>query len=319
MPNLDLEPDILFRFSLRKKDLDKEFVNKYFTLLVGQYKTMNPTRFADNPEALAEAKKIADIYENDITQITWEKIYRFELAILKLEPYESLCRKAWILREEYDEIATADEKKQYAASNPPKADPADKDNESKLRADLVKIQEELNWAYTVLWVQEDYRSSSTKIIAIVALIVMLLFGLMAEYEVKWDLVSAFLLPNVFMAGMLGGCVSTLRRIQAAKFASSSDLDLVELERGKWSIYCSPLLGGIFAAILCALFAGGLLEGTLFPKFKHDGELLFGCFSLECVEGAKLMVWSFIAGFAEELVPDRLDKLARSGKADKDGK
>jgi hypothetical protein len=74
--------------------LDNEFARKYFTLLLSQYRTMS--KKVDDPAASAEAERIAKVF---VTEMTWELIYGFEQAILKLEPLETLCRKAWILRE----------------------------------------------------------------------------------------------------------------------------------------------------------------------------------------------------------------------------
>jgi len=304
MPNDNTAQHRLIGRNPKRGDLDHEFAQKYFTLLVGQYKTMN--KKMDDPAARAEADRIVQIVAD---QVTWEEIYSFELAILKLEPLESLCRKAWILREEYQEIANSAERTQYEASNPPKPDPATV-KEPELRADLVRIQEELNWAYIVLWIQEEFRSKLTTRILWLSLWVATIFAAIMVTAIRYDAVAELNLATVAFAGIVGGFISTLRRIQTSKLDGNSDLNLIELERGQGSIYISPFLGAVFAVVLYVLFASGLLQGALFPEFPKDGVLYGFATSLHGFDQAKLLIWSFIAGFAEQFVPDRLDELSK---------
>jgi hypothetical protein len=293
----------------QKRDSDTEFAQRYFTLLVGQYRIMS--RKVDDPQALAEAEEIAKI---PVPEITWEQIYRFELAILMLQPFEALRRRAWILREEYQEVASPLEYAEYIKSNPP--DPNDpKVIEADLRSDLVRIQEELNWAYTILWVEEEFRSKLTRSVIGVTLCGIAVFaGCLA---ISGGFSTRLTLLAVIFGGMVGGCVTTVRRIQKAELQGNADLNLITLERGRLSIYLSPFLGGVFSVVLYLLFASGYIKSGLFPDFTSNGELLYGIFpSLQGTELAKLLVWSFIAGFAEQFVPDRLSQLIKEGEEDK---
>ena len=71
----------------------------------------------------------------------------------------------------------------------------------------------------------------------------------------------------------------------------------------------------FAFLLYLVFMGGLLSGGLFPEFpsrtKDFGSI--NGFVLEVNPGtnadfAKLLVWSFVAGFSEKFVPNLIAKL-----------
>jgi len=304
-----------WRQKLKGDSLDVDFARKYFTLLVGQYKTLDKP--IDNPVAKAEAEAIIQI---PAREVSWEHIYRLELAILKLEPLETLCRKAWILREEYGEVANETEKARYAASNPPDPDPATVKAEE-LRADLVKIQEELNWAYLVLWVYEEFRSRLTRRLVLVTAAVGIVFGFLLDGPLDLRVWLGFsttaknpTLLTVAFAGMIGGLISTLRRVQITKLDGNSDLSLIELEKGQGSIYISPFLGAAFAVVLYVMFASGLLQGDLFPKFDFSNGIPIYGFAVELngLDQAKLLIWSFLAGFAEKFVPDRLDELSKRG-------
>ncbi|MBX3564557.1 MAG: hypothetical protein KF730_08280 [Sphingomonas sp.] len=72
-----------------------------------------------------------------------------------------------------------------------------------------------------------------------------------------------------------------------------------------SIFAAQVLGGVFAGMLTLMFVGGLVQGSLFPTFRAARwyELFF-----DVPSWAKLMVWTFIAGFSERFVPDLLTRL-----------
>src|SRR5262249_30607882 len=112
---------------------------------------------------------------------------------------------------------------------------------------------------------------------------------------------------------------------------------------------SPLYGGIFASLLFILFAAGLLQGSAFPKIEtatglqvletatdkptatasptpdrrtdtqrtgilHVKDFLKETGPSDGVSFPFLMIWSFIAGLAERLVPDTLNRLVAKNEA-----
>jgi len=265
----------------------------------------------DNKAAKEEAESVI---KTEPEELGWDDLYRLELAIIKLEPAELLRRRAWILRNEYKEMASAEEYKDYLASNPPKAENnADPDE---LRADLVHLQEELNWRYIVVWILEAFRSYILRRLVGATLFIVTLAaaamypGFVVAFVGSWTDLNLPFVMAIIIPGIVGGLISTVRSVQAVKLDHNADLDLSQLQQGNTSIYLSPFLGGIFALLLFCLFAGGFLTGSLFPKVEMDSLLISGLGQLDFKEVAKVIVWSFIAGFAEKLVPDRLDQLAQ---------
>jgi hypothetical protein len=83
----------------------------------------------------------------------------------------------------------------------------------------------------------------------------------------------------------------------------------------------PVIGAIAAVVLYMIFAGHLVQGDLFPKIDCQdkskctgglGSLLIAFFGpVEPPDFAKVVVWSFIAGFSERLVPNMLDALSKT--------
>jgi hypothetical protein len=98
---------------------------------------------------------------------------------------------------------------------------------------------------------------------------------------------------------------------------------MELEHGRYVVMSAPLFGAIFAVILYLLFVSGYVSGDLVPKFlpsaDSTGALRFREFMdraqpLAVQDVGKVLIWSFLAGFAERLVPDALDRLVARQQA-----
>ena len=173
----------------------------------------------------------------------------------------------------------------------------------------------------------DYLFFSTA--AVVAALIVLIFfpGLIyASFGWKSAPISIFLL--VIMAGTLGAFFSALLRLYEVKNLPAVLYEgAVSLDRGSLFIYTltPALIGGIAAAILYLVFQSGLLQGSPFPAMGCPdagrpaaenscvglGALLGSYGPKTPADFARAILWGFIAGFAERLVPDLLGNLAQS--------
>lgn len=149
--------------------------------------------------------------------------------------------------------------------------------------------------------------------ALVVLILLIVCGaFFALYSPKGWMINAPI--AAFSAGVIGGFVGLQRRL---KMMSDDDLTLLA---NSWVYVClSPLVGGILAVVLYVLFISELISSDLFPKFIPDikessTEVLVHkgfseIFAVHCdsVDYAKMMFWSFIAGFSERFVTDIISK------------
>ena len=137
-----------------------------------------------------------------------------------------------------------------------------------------------------------------------------------------------LLPVIALAGALGAFFSMLMRLynfeDLPKVLVSDDLDGLPTTHLVIYSLVPAVVGAIAATVLYMLFASGLLKSELFPAFAcKKGENACNTFAMligewspnQATDYAKSIVWGFIGGFAERLVPDALQTLSQSAKKD----
>ncbi len=102
------------------------------------------------------------------------------------------------------------------------------------------------------------------------------------------------ISSAMMAGLVGACFSMLIGVWRK---SLSDL----MNQYRFSYIFSRMFFGIGAgSIVLFLFKSGLLQGNMMPNFEKDIIQNGNNWSL-------LIVWCFIAGFSEKLIPNMLSK------------
>ncbi|WP_040514044.1 hypothetical protein [Paraglaciecola polaris] len=126
-------------------------------------------------------------------------------------------------------------------------------------------------------------------------------------EVEFPLTMA-----IFIAGAGGGIISTyfrLKDVASAKVEANAILQ----------IYISPIIAGLLGWICYAFFITDMISGPLFPEFvnkEHDYEGLRSVFQIQpehTLDAAKALLWAFIAGFSEKMIPNILDKLSHQAE------
>jgi hypothetical protein len=271
-----------------------------------------------------------------------------------------------------------------------------------LRADIRYLLGKFYLYYAMLPMREGLRERLTRravmitigILGVIVLAALISLGLVksftsANLKETFDLTGVFgvTVVSVACAGIVGGCVSMLQRIQSAPTEGDALYNLAALTNGWIGLSLSPLYGAIFATVLFILFAAGILKGSVFPTIEtaesdatveHRVEppvttptpkpsptttpplaaVTSPSTSVSPTPGATpsvtptstpspspsaspspqqtgvlrardflqrtgpkdgasfalLMIWSFIAGFAERLVPDTLNRLVAKTEA-----
>lgn len=157
----------------------------------------------------------------------------------------------------------------------------------------------------------------------IALVLVVVTMTATAFLAKFDLVPWTTL--IFVGGTVGGVVNSFRRIQKLSRNLTWETDAITGQLVVIQIYVSPFVGGIFAIVLYGIFMAGFVQGSFFPAFA-SGEVAFESFrqfaatSMPAtqMDMAKAIVWSFVAGFSEGLVPNFISKLSKDAAPRRDG-
>ncbi|MDQ3132442.1 MAG: hypothetical protein M3Q99_16970 [Acidobacteriota bacterium] len=292
-----------------------------------------------------DKKRLDEIHTKRKTEsVTWDDIYSYELILLKYQNFDTLKSKVWSLRNRYRHIAGQIEYDQYLASKAIDLATINRENGlAELRTDYTYLLREFCLLYSFMAAREGLRDRLLKrgaLLTVGFLLFAVLVGILIPVfnNIVGDTYDINLSPGfislivVVFAGMTGAFVSMQQRIQSAPSQGDPLYNLSMLTHGWFGIFLSPLSGAIFALILYMFFAGGLITGSIFPvvrtvPFVPCGENCvtanIGLVNFLNNTGpnaglgyALLLIWSFIAGFAERFVPDKLNKLVTKDEKEK---
>ncbi len=124
---------------------------------------------------------------------------------------------------------------------------------------------------------------------------------------------------VFECGIIGGFVSIQQRLKQI------DPKELKLLSESWAtILVIPIYGGIFSLVLYSLFLSGIIGGKLFPvfsiaefsKYPTTEDIVVFLTKTYPAQGsdlAKLIFWSFVAGFSERFVPQIINQVSASNE------
>jgi hypothetical protein len=241
--------------------------------------------------------------------MTRSDLFVLEKTMLLLQAESIVRRRVWGLRCSYKDLVGPQQYAAYLASKPP-------DETAKIddvRADCDRLIDGMHWNYALLPVLERVRNglvrdtgSWTGLSGALLLVLAYAFAINSE-----PLLGTLML--VMLAGEVGGFFSFQRRLQGDPSSSDPLVTIFALQNGWLSMFLSPVSGAVFAVVLYFVFQGQILAGTIFPsvpalKLTIAGKTWGEMDSMSGVNYGMLLVWSFVAGFAERLVPDTLDRL-----------
>lgn len=182
------------------------------------------------------------------------------------------------------------------------------------KATAVGLKAEVLAAYKSILL---YQFAGTAFIVIV-----LAVWLLISYNTQGDGPPFLLL--VVLAGIIGAFFSALIRLyNVDEFSMAIITPAVTQLGGRYLMaysFVPPLVGAIAAVVLYLMFVAKLVEGSLFPTVKcataacqSVKQLLNDVHPPTAPDYGKALVWAFIAGFSERLVPDMLQSLGAKRK------
>ena len=274
------------------------------------------------------------------------QLFIVENAVLELQDLTSLLARAPFLLErfrivadskvdvikrQYDQDLASDKlSKIFDASLEPNAANDRPAREIWLRGKLTALLNDIHWWYAQSQVREELFLGQQLTVITTFLIGSL--TLLIAFAVGCNACSNKLTVAVMFFGLLGAFTSVMRRMrsdseQHGGGAEGTYKELTALAYGKVGITMSLVFGVVFSLVLMLMFYSNLTEivvkegagKDIFPHLPiiwEGGEscakdCLFGLHAESGKDFAKLMVWAFVAGFAEQLVPDALDRLTKA--------
>ena len=262
----------------------------YFDHLRSEYNRVAPSADDEKKQQLEE-RLGPIIKKREKQELTWDDVYTFDLELLELLSEEDLVRKAYDMRSKYRSIAGARDYDAYIASKPPdlttlqmesvrkSEDQASATATEVLRADIRYLLGQFYLHYSLMPLREGLRDELTRrarkwtliFLGIFSLIIVssqLIGRVLSSFSGLVDSTVAIVTSTigvVIFAGIMGGCVSMLQRIQSAPNEGDALYNLAALSHGWKGISLSPLYGAIFAVLLYVLFTAGILKGAVFPE------------------------------------------------------
>lgn len=264
-----------------------------------------------------------------------DHVHNLSLLLGKLVTAEALEAALPSIRDDYRARVSAEAYAAYAGSSSYKAltgcnRTADLAMRLRLlQADYIQLVNEIRKLTLLEYHIEDTRSYLIKKLrrTLYKLLIapggIVLSFLIVHFTRKWGhpdlpnptlyhpLILATLLSLAAIAGAVGSFISALLRIAAVPGTGEIARSVVALRYSE-SIRLAPVTGFIFALLLSFIFGGKLLTGTLFPSM--DLQTPWPLLLFNATELSKWLVWAFIVGFAERLMPDMIDRLVtKAGK------
>jgi hypothetical protein len=196
------------------------------------------------------------------------------------------------------------------------------------RALLARLVNDLQWRYTVNEVRRTYSKDITRTTGLIFILGIGAFAaaILGNALFGRALLAASDAAHLFLAGLAGAWGAGFSMLASLKSRmDAADLNDLKLMKSGWILWSRPLIGVGAACILYFFLVSGLLGGAAFPTLKPDPTpgvtnqstvaQAGGEAAAQAATGARLtpqslallIVWCFIAGFSERLVPALLAK------------
>ncbi len=185
------------------------------------------------------------------------------------------------------------------------------------RAFLSCLVQELQWSHAAERLESYYKTQIRSRTSRIFILAFILYFLPDLFPNLADLVGfsegslKYFTHAAIFAGALGGCFSMMSKLERRLEAAT--LDHLRAMFSYRSVVSRALLGMVGGLLVFYIIRSGALAGSFFPNLADiEGAKL----DLSLKERAMLIIWCFIGGFSENLVPNVLTKTAEKEGAAK---
>jgi hypothetical protein len=249
----------------------------------------------DGQLAPVTLQRLKDLLNPDRPR-SWSEAYEIEQILVHLYDEETLKTELDVRGLEA-----------RTAFRPPLADLyakqiTDANSAERRRGLLARLVNDLQWRYTVNEVKRRYSQDITSRTGWLFALALLLFAVWTAYIVLSDAPSSDLHLLIFaaLAATWGATFSMLGSLKSR--LEKSELDDLKLMRPWVMLLSRALIGTGAGCVLYFFLRSGLLGGGAFPDLTALDTAPVTRKGL-----ALLIIWCFIAGFSEKLVPSILEK------------
>lgn len=240
----------------------------------------------------------------------WEPLYEAEQRLLPYFSFDDVKADFARRTEEAERFGVKSIVRLKGAFDEPAATELSKRS---LHACLI---EDIHFRYAKLRLDSRERASKVSSLNVVGSFFVLLFLALLVNSVNGHLKIDSRIMLILLVGTFGAIGAFFSRsIELQNGTSGIDYDVVMRNFSFRSLFLRVNIGIIAAVMLFFLILSGLLGGEFFPKAAEiialQGQDTISLASPSVVI-AKLIVWSFIAGFSERLVSGTLSRLDSSG-------
>jgi hypothetical protein len=258
-------------------------------------------------------KEVDEIRAKSPDTLWWTDIIQVQLCTIDLLDDDSVREDLRGMRRRMQEVLGQERFSRYLATAPD----LQTTKPGVLRADLSQCIRTVYYFYSTYCLGALSRSSVTVSLFRVALSIIVLLGLAAAIIAApinlwpWNaadkntisILEWLLLSSI--AAVVGSAVSVQRRIEDPSVDVDPFYREITTRADRVGIaVVSPMFGAVFGVLIYLLFASKLVEGGAFPTFT-DGTIL----PKTPFSAALVVLYGFIAGFAEQLIPDALTRIA----------
>jgi hypothetical protein len=305
----------------------RELTDQFYVTLEAYFAKVKAQQPPRSPEAF---ERVSHLLEQGPRN--WTNAYAIEQLLIHLFDDETLASELQVrVRESKGSLKPA-QADYYAVE-------ADKPTLSSVerRALLSRLVNDLQWRYTVDEVKRGYakqitlRTGQMFVVSMLVFAASVLMTLVSPDLLQFDV--RLLVPAV-LAGCWGASFSMLSSLKDR--LDASDLDALKVMRARWVLASRVLIGAGGASVLYFFFVSGMITGPAFPDLKSEAQqydaghhrpapapqLPGAADAASAPVGsgpqpaakqpplavfALLVVWCFIAGFSERLIPGLLAK------------